>query len=184
LLKTIKIKKGGGKMRYLTIFILFFLLANVAWALEIKSSAFENGAYIPVKYSCSSLDISPSLEWSDIPEGTKSFAIICDDPDAPSGVWVHWVIYNIPADKRSLEENIPKISQLSDGIIQGRNDFGSIGYGGPCPPLGSPHRYFFTIYALDTVLHLNQQIIEKKELIQAMQGHILAEAHLIGLFKR
>jgi len=170
-------------MKYLLILLSIFYLSGMAWALEIKSSAFSDGENIPAKYTCSSTDVSPQLEWSDVPKGTKSFVLICDDPDAPSGDWVHWVIYNIPADQTSLEENVSKLSRLADDIFQGKNDFGNAGYGGPCPPPGRPHRYFFKIYALDTVLSLKERI-EKKDLLEAMEGHILAEAKIMGLYKR
>jgi len=149
----------------------------------MKSSAFENGGFIPSKYTCEDEDISPPLSWSDVPKGTKSFALICDDPDAPFGVWVHWVIFNIPADKRKLEENILKKGLLPERIIQGLNDFGKVGWGGPCPPPGKPHRYIFKLYALDTILSIEEGAT-KEELIEAMKSHILTETKLIGIYQR
>ena len=169
-------------MRKIVILILVFIVGclSASYALEIKSSAFKNGDYIPVEYTCQGKDLSPQLQWSDVPSNTKSFALICDDPDAPFGTWVHWVVYNIPLDVTFLNKNA---SSLNDVIIQGINDFKRVGYGGPCPPRGKPHRYFFKLYALDTVLDL-EPAATKKELIKAMSGHIIAQAKLIGLYKR
>jgi Raf kinase inhibitor-like YbhB/YbcL family protein len=150
--------------------------------MEIKSSAFKEGMSIPSKYTCDNLDISPPLEWSKVPVGTKSFALIGDDPDAPSGTWVHWVLFNIPANDRELPENEPKTDTLKNGSQQGKNDFGKIGYGGPCPPSGT-HRYHFKIYALDIELDAKQGIT-KKELLKAMEGHELEEGQLMGRYKR
>ncbi|MGC8830205.1 MAG: YbhB/YbcL family Raf kinase inhibitor-like protein [Verrucomicrobiia bacterium] len=151
--------------------------------MQLKSSAFANGQPIPVKYTGQGKDISPPLEWSDAPAGTKSFAIISDDPDAPVGVWVHWVIYDIPANVTKLDENVPTKETLPTGAKQGINDFGNVGYGGPMPPPGKPHRYFFKLYALDTVLNLKPRA-SKQELLRAMQGHILAQAELMGTYQR
>jgi Raf kinase inhibitor-like YbhB/YbcL family protein len=150
--------------------------------MEIRSSAFKEGALIPAKYTCDGMDVSPPLEWSQVPEGTESFALICDDPDAPAGTWVHWVIYNIPGEVRELAEGIPARDVLENGTTQGSNDFRRIGYGGPCPPRGT-HRYYFKLYALDTKLDAGAGI-SKKELIRAMEGHILAEGQLMGKYKR
>ncbi len=152
-------------------------------ALTIKSSVFNDGDMISAKYTCKGEDISPPLSWDGVPEGTKSFALICDDPDAPLMTWVHWVIYDIPADATELFEGIPKESTLSNGAKQGRNDFRKIGYGGPCPPPGGPHRYFFKLYALDTMLNLEAGFT-KKALLKAMEDHIIEEAQIIGKFKR
>jgi len=150
--------------------------------MEIKSSAFKEGEIIPGKYTCDNIDISPPLEWSEVPDGTKTFALICDDPDAPMGTWVHWVLFNLPANILGLSENTPKLEVLKNGARQGINDFGKIGYGGPCPP-GGTHRYYFKIYALDKELE-SKPGITKKELLKAMEGHILAEAQLMGRYKR
>jgi len=151
--------------------------------MQLKSSAFGNGQPIPVKYTGQGRDVSPPLEWSDVPAGAKSFAIISDDPDAPVGTWVHWVIYDIPSNITKLDENVPTKETLSNGAKQGINDFGNVGYGGPMPPPGKPHRYFFKLYALDTVLNLKPRS-SKQELLRAMQGHILAQAELMGTYQR
>jgi len=152
-------------------------------AFEISSDAFKDGDYIPRKHTGQGQDVSPPLSWSGAPQKTKSFALICDDPDAPGRTWVHWVIYNIPADATGLSEAVPKNDRLSDGSMQGMTDFGRIGYGGPMPPPGPAHRYFFKLYALDSVLDLRPSAT-KSELLKAMKGHILAQAQLIGLYAR
>jgi hypothetical protein len=151
--------------------------------MQLTSPAFAQGQPIPKKYTCEGPDLSPPLKWSSAPEGTKSFALICDDPDAPVGTWVHWVIYNIPASATELQEGVPKAETVLGGAKQGMNDFKRIGYGGPCPPPGNPHRYFFKLYALDTELNLKTGAT-KGDLVEAMQGHILAEAQLVGTYKR
>ncbi len=150
--------------------------------MEIKSSAFGSGEMIPVKYTCDGADFSPPLEWTAGPAGTKSFALICDDPDAPMGTWVHWVIYDIPPTTSMLAEGITREKELPGGGTQGINDFRKIGYGGPCPP-GGTHRYFFRLYALDTVLGLKPGIT-RDQLLKAMKGHILAEAQTMGTYRR
>ena len=154
-----------------------------AMSFKLTSPAFEQGAIIPNKYTADGPDVSPQLLWTDPPEGTKSFALICDDPDAPAGTWVHWVIYNIPKDKFRFEENMPKSETLADGSLQGTNDFRKVGYGGPCPPPGKPHRYFFKLYALDIRLALPPRAT-KQMVLNAMKGHILTEAVLVGLYNR
>lgn len=150
--------------------------------IKITSSAFEPEALIPPKYTCDGDDISPPLQWETVPEATKSIALISDDPDAPMGTWVHWVLFNLPADTTQLHENIPPDKILPNGARQGITDFGRIGYGGPCPP-GGTHRYFFKIYALDTELDLAAGAA-KNNLLKAMEGHILAEGQLMGKYKR
>ncbi len=150
--------------------------------IKITSSAFEEGGLIPPKYTCDGEDISPPLQWDAVPEGTNTIALISDDPDAPMGIWVHWVLFNLPADTTELTENIPPDENLPSGAGQGTNDFHRIGYGGPCPP-GGTHRYFFKIYALDTELDLAAGA-HKKDLLKAMEGHILGEGQLIGKYKR
>ena len=152
-------------------------------ALSLRSTAFESGSRIPQNYTCDGRDASPPLRWINAPPGTKSFALICDDPDAPMGTWVHWVIYNIPADTDRLSEALPTTEQLDNGALQGSNDFGRIGYGGPCPPRGKPHRYFFRLYALDGNLP-TEAGLTKKALLKQMQGHILEKAELHGLYGR
>ena len=151
-------------------------------AITITSTAFREGEPIPSKYTCDGINVSPPLNWDDPPENAESFALIGDDPDAPMGTWVHWVVYNIPADVREFPENVPSSPTLSNGAVQGITDFRSTGYGGPCPPSGT-HRYFFKIYALDTMLNLGPGAT-KKQLIDAMRGHVLAEGQLMGTYKR
>jgi len=150
--------------------------------MEIKSSVFDEGGMIPAKYTCDAENVSPPLSWSSLPDGTKSLALICDDPDAPVGTWVHWVVFNLPPDSDGLPEHVPPQKKLSDGALQGLNDFRKIGYGGPCPP-GGTHRYFFKLYALDMVLDL-QAGSTKAALERAMQGQVLAEARLMGTYRR
>ncbi|MGD8534293.1 MAG: YbhB/YbcL family Raf kinase inhibitor-like protein [Candidatus Aminicenantes bacterium] len=150
--------------------------------IKISSAAFEEGGMIPAKYTCDEEDVSPPLAWDSIPEGTKTLAFICDDPDAPMGTWVHWVFFNLPADISELPENIPPERELESGAKQGTNDFGRIGYGGPCPP-GGTHRYYFKLYALDAELDLDAGA-RKQQLLEAMEGHILAEGQLMGRYSR
>jgi Raf kinase inhibitor-like YbhB/YbcL family protein len=151
-------------------------------AIVITSPAFKEGGMIPAKYTCDGQDISPPLKWQDAPQGVKSFALISDDPDAPIGIWVHWVMWNIPAEANGLPENIPPKKELPDGSKQGISDFHRPGYGGPCPP-GGTHRYYFKVYALDMMLNLPANST-KKDLLEAMKGHILAEGSLMGKYKR
>jgi hypothetical protein len=151
-------------------------------ALQVKSSAFSEGDSIPAQYTCDGKDVSPPLSWSGIPAGTKSLALVCDDPDAPSGVWVHWVAYNIPGSTSGLPEAVPTRDEIAGGGLQGKNDFRKTGYGGPCPP-GGTHRYVFTVYALDSDVTLAAGAT-KGELVAAMQGHVLAEGKLTGKYSR
>ncbi len=151
--------------------------------LTITSGAFEAGGAIPRKFTCDGPDVSPALNWNDPPAGTQSLALIADDPDAPVGTWVHWVLYDLPASAQSLPENVPKQEQLQDGSRQGRNDFGKIGYGGPCPPPGKPHRYFFKLYALDAKLDLKAGAT-KAGVEKAIEGHVLAQGELMGRYGR
>lgn len=150
--------------------------------IKITSPAFGEGDMIPEKYTCDGIDVSPPLAWASIPEGTKTFALICDDPDAPIGTFVHWVLFNLPSNTNELLENVPHDKELGNGAKQGRNGFRKIGYGGPCPPRGT-HRYYFKIYALDTELDLKAGI-KKKKLLKAMEGHILDKGQLMGKYKR
>lgn len=159
------------------------LLKEGEMALELSSSAFQEGGEIPTKYTCEGQDVSPTLTWGEPPAGTQSLALIMDDPDAPVGVFTHWVLFNLPADSRGLPEAVPTQAQLPDGSLQGKNDFGKIGYGGPCPPPGRPHRYQFTLYALDQTLDLKAGA-SKKQVLDAMQGHILAQGRLTGTYQR
>ena len=151
-------------------------------AITITSSAFTEGAMIPKKHTCDADDISPDLKWSGVPKEAKSLALICDDPDAPVGTWVHWVLFNIPADVNALPAGIPADAALKNGSRHGKNDFRKLGYGGPCPP-GGTHRYLFKLYALDTVLSLDSGST-KAQVVAAMKGHILAEGQLMGKYKR
>jgi len=137
---------------------------------------------IPRKYTCDDSDVSPALVWSMVPEGTKTFALICDDPDAPMGTWVHWVIFNLPGNIRELLEDIPPLEMLENGAKHGKNDFRRFGYGGPCPP-GGTHRYYFRLYAVDKELDIDAGIT-KKELLIKLEGHILGEGQLMGRYKR
>jgi Raf kinase inhibitor-like YbhB/YbcL family protein len=150
--------------------------------LSLTSSAFSDGGAIPVQYTCDGKDISPPLEWSDTPPGAMSFALIMDDPDAPVGTWVHWVVYDLPAKTRQLPEGVPTEARLAGGGLQGKNSWPRTGYGGPCPP-GGTHRYLFKLYALDTVLRADPGLT-KSELLQAVEGHILAQTQLVGTYAR
>jgi len=150
--------------------------------LEIRSTAFSEGAMIPTRYTCDGPDLSPDLSWSGVPDAAKSLALICDDPDAPVGTWVHWVLFNIPSGESGLPAAIPPDETLGNGARHGTNDFRRLGYGGPCPP-GGTHRYYFKLYALDTELNLNSGV-SKDQLLEAMKGHVLAEAQLMGKYKR
>jgi len=151
--------------------------------MQVTSSAFQAGQAIPAKYTCEGADISPPLEWSGVPASAKSLALICDDPDAPGGTWVHWVLYDLPATITELREATETKEELPNGARQGRNDFKQIGYGGPCPPKGGTHRYYFKIYALDIELNLKSGAT-KSEVENAMKGHILAEGKLMGTYQR
>ena len=150
--------------------------------IEVKSSAFTEGGMIPKKYTCDGANVSPPLTWSNVPPGTKSLALVGDDPDAAMGAWVHWVVFNIPPNVKELKEGVPPQKSLTDGTEQGITDFGSVGYGGPCPPSGT-HRYLFKLYALDTKVDLPAGT-SKDELLRAMKGHILGEGQLMGKYKR
>jgi len=151
--------------------------------ISISTDAFIAGGTIPSEYTCDGRDISPPLSWNSIPAGTKSIVLIMDDPDAPRGTFVHWVFYNIPANVQRLSPGVPGNQTLSDGSRQGMTDFGRAGYGGPCPPPGKPHRYFFKIYALDTTLDLSSKAT-KGDVERAMKGHVLAQGELMGKYGR
>lgn len=150
--------------------------------MHIQSKVFQQNEMIPSKYTCDGINVSPPLEWSEFPSETKSFALICDDPDAPSGTWVHWVLFNIPLTITQLPENFLLKNKSIKGIPGGRNDFGKMEYGGPCPP-GGIHRYFFKIYALDTFLN-EKEGISANSLLKAMEGHVLAKGDLMGKYSR
>jgi len=150
--------------------------------MKLISSAFQEGEAIPRQFTCDGINVSPPLEWSGVPSTAKTIAIIADDPDAPNGAWVHWVLYNLPADNIGLVENLPAGENVKGGGFQGKTDFGKTGYGGPCPPSGT-HRYFFRVYAVDSELSLKAGAT-KDELLKAMEGHIVAQAQLVGTYRR
>ena len=145
--------------------------------LQLSSSAFQEGEAIPVEYTCDGDDVSLPLAWSEPPPATRSFALILDDPDAPGGVFTHWVLFNIPPETRQLAQG-----QVPGGAYQGKNGFGGIGYGGPCPPSGGAHRYQFALYALDQNLNLETGAT-KSQVLDAMQGHVLARGDLMGTYR-
>ena len=153
-----------------------------AMKLDIKSTAFGEGNSIPKQYTCDGADISPQLSWSQPPEGTGSMVLICDDPDAPMGTWVHWVLYGLSPDTLEISENIPDDREVLGGAKHGVNDFHKYGYGGPCPP-GGTHRYFFKLYAVDTVVDLDPGAT-KDEVLDAIKGHVLAQGQLMGRYSR
>jgi len=166
-----------------TAFISFLPVNNTnPKKMEIHSTAFRNGETIPSIYTCDGKDISPQIAWSNIPPGTKSLALICDDPDAPGGTWVHWVIFNIPSSLNGLSENMPRTPMLPNDIIQSKNSWGRTGYGGPCPPRGV-HRYYFKLYALDISLKIDSNSLIK-DVSGAMKDHILGKAELMGRYSR
>lgn len=155
--------------------------------MEIKSKAFTHGNKIPLKYTCDGENISPPLNWDDVPNSAVSLALICEDPDAPSKIWTHWVIFNIPTDIHGFHEAMETKRILNNRIIQGLNDSGNYGYSGPCPP-DHEHRYFFTLYALDIKLAFTNSLINKgiskKMVLDAMEGHIIESSQLTGLYDR
>ena len=148
---------------------------------KLTSPVFKEGGTIPDKYTCHGRDISPPLGWSNIPRGCKSLALIVEDPDASVGIMVHWILYNIPGEARGLKEGISPCSELADKSRHGKNGISKLGYVGPCPPIGSTHRYFFKLYVLDTVLELPSGAT-KEQLLKAMKGRILAETELMGKY--
>ena len=150
--------------------------------LEISSQAFKDGGAIPSRYTCDGANVSPPISWAAGPDGTKSYALVVDDPDAPRGTFTHWVMFNIPADVHALPENVPASRTLANRARQGSNDFRKVGYGGPCPPSGT-HRYFFRVYALSTDLDLEAGAT-KEQLVRAMEGRILAHGQLVGTYSR
>ena len=152
-------------------------------ALELTSTAFQEGATIPERFTGDGRNVSPPLKWQNVPAGTRTLALICEDPDAPRGTFTHWVVFNLPAESRELSEGVPAEATLPNGTAQGTNDFGKVGYGGPSPPPGKPHRYFFKLYALDHPLEL-QPGATKAQLLAAMKGHVLGEAQLMGTYAR
>ncbi|MGH9396987.1 MAG: YbhB/YbcL family Raf kinase inhibitor-like protein [Terriglobia bacterium] len=174
----------------------FALMAVLAWGavpsrrdlaagakLRLETLAFRAEGFIPGRYTCSGANVSPALRWNDVPAGTRSFALIVTDPDAPARTWVHWVVFNLPPGARSLPERVPKEDEMPGGGVQGVNDFHFAGYGGPCPPPGKPHRYFFRLYALNIRLSLKPGST-REEVRRGMKGHVLAEAALVGRYGR
>lgn len=167
-----------------------FVLASALRAVDakvqpfqLKSSSFQPGADIPRKYTCDGNDVSPQLSWSGAPAGTRAFALVADDPDAPGRTWVHWVIYDLPVDAKELPEAMPAAETLTNGAKQGINDFRKVGYGGPCPPPGLAHRYFFKLYALDAPVSLKPRAT-RQQLLDAIKNHIVGEAELMGRYNR
>jgi len=152
-------------------------------SMALSSPSFSNGGDIARKFTCDGADLSPQLAWNEPPAGTKSFALLVDDPDAPVGNWNHWTLWNLPPSARGLPEGMSKEARLPDGSQQGLNDFRKTGYNGPCPPAGKPHRYYFKLFALDGKLDLKAGV-SKRELEDAMKSHILAQAESMGRFKR
>jgi Raf kinase inhibitor-like YbhB/YbcL family protein len=152
-------------------------------SLELTSDAFRQGETIPRKYTADGQNTSPPLRWQDPPDGTRSFALVCEDPDAPRGTFTHWALFNLPAEARQLNEGVPPKAELPDGSRQGKNDFGRVGYGGPAPPPGKPHRYSFKLYALDRPLDLSAGA-SKDEILTGLKGHTLAEGQLKGTYGR
>ncbi len=152
-------------------------------ALKVQSSAFTEGSSIPAKHTCDGADVSPAVSWFGVPAEAKSLALICHDPDAPAGDWVHWVLFDLPSSLTQLPEGVPKEAELKGGGRQGMNDFSRIGYNGPCPPRGPAHRYYFTLYALDKMLGLPAKAT-RDEVLRAAKGHVLAEAQLMGRYAR
>lgn len=151
--------------------------------IQLTSADFSHGGSIPRIHSCEGENLSPALAWEGVPVERRSLAVVCDDPDAPRGTWVHWVLYNLPGETVELSRGVPGLPELPSGARQGRNDSGEIGYSGPCPPAGKPHRYYFRLYALDIMLTLPHGV-SRAELEDAMSDHILAQGTLMGTYQR
>lgn len=169
-------------MKKILLVIALSCTACSAFALEITSTAFKHTTEIPDAYTCTGSNTSPELTWAHAPAGTKTFVLICEDPDAPFGTWTHWIVYNIPENMTTLIENFA-LTNTETNIRQGINDFGEKTYGGPCPPPSNPHRYFFRLYALNCSLTLDKEP-SRKDILQAIEGHILAETKIVGTYKR
>ena len=172
-------------MYFKKIIFIFFLISISLFAqgknnMKIFSNSFNNNENVPEKFTCNGKNISPHLKWENYPENTRSFALIMDDPDAPAGTWVHWIVYNIPSNINELKESV-KLNLIN--ATEGKNSWGNNSYGGPCPPPGNTHRYFFKIYALNIKTNFPEGLT-KSELLQRIKSHIISEAHLIGLYKR
>ncbi len=156
---------------------------GVTMTIQLTSSAFQESKPIPVRYTCDGDDVSPPLHWSNLPSRTQSIALLCEDPDSPSGLFTHWILYGLPAETTELSEGVPAEETLPNGAKQGTNSAHSIGYHGPCPPPGKPHRYVFRIYALDANLPA-QTGVSRADLLRAIEGHVLAEGQLMGTYAR
>src|SRR5262245_53631864 len=170
-------------LRGCAIVTLLALGGGTAMAFDLKSAAFAQGGDIPKKHTCDGADVSPPLEWTSPPSGTKALALVCEDPDAPAGLWVHWVLWGIPPSGNALAEGVKPDATLPDGSRQGRNDFGKLGHNGPCPPRGKPHRYFFRLYALAAMPELEPGVT-RQQLLDAIKGHVLGQAELMGRYGR
>ena len=187
----INVREGAARAaRHLTLVLLFISFGCLiptgrggAPALDVSSDAFARDGQIPAVYTCDGTDISPSLSWGHVPQGTASIAILVADPDAPGGTFIHWVAYNIPPGTRGIPAGAPGKNVLPAGSVQGMNDMGRQGYAGPCPPMGKPHHYHFTVYALDSTINLTGRR-EGRMLAEALVGHILAQGELVGIYRR
>ncbi len=157
---------------------------EVSSAVRVITTSFEAGEYIPDKYTCQGEDLSPALNWEGYPENVKSFVLIVEDPDAPIGTFYHWVLYDIPPDINSLPEGITNEALKAKGIKVGTNDFRRLGYGGPCPPPGNPHRYFFKVFALDIESVGLPEGANARQVLKAIEGHVIAQGDIYGLYKR
>jgi Raf kinase inhibitor-like YbhB/YbcL family protein len=173
----------AGTVMALTVLLAGSSAGGTAMAFTLSSASFTAGGEIPKPHTCEGADQSPSLNWSGVPSGTKFFALIVDDPDAPVGTWVHWVVYDLPGNTTQLPQSVPTTETLASGAKQGVNDFRKVGYGGPCPPPGKPHRYFFKLYALDASTNLKPRAT-KADVLRAIDGHVLAQAELMGTYRR
>jgi Raf kinase inhibitor-like YbhB/YbcL family protein len=176
-------ERGSVRLGALAVGLLILTVGGTAAAFELQSPAFSPGGEIPVKYTCDGRDVSPPLRWTDLPAGTNGLALIGDDPDAPGGTWVHWVLYGMKVTARELPEGVPAQDTAVGIGRQGLNDFKRVGYGGPCPPRGPAHRYFFKLYALDVEPALPPRNT-KAALLKAMEGHVLGQAELMGRYQR
>lgn len=180
-----------NKLTQILVIAFFSLMISVAsygqgakaMSLTVSSTSFQSGGEIAKKFTCDGEDVSPEITWNGAPDGVQAFALIADDPDAPVGTWTHWVLYDLPASSTRLNEGLPKSEQLPDGSKQGRNDFRKVGYNGPCPPAGKPHRYFFRVYALDRKLDVKAGAA-RSEVERAMSGHVQAQGEYMGTYRR
>jgi Raf kinase inhibitor-like YbhB/YbcL family protein len=163
--------------------LVILVAASQAMAFELTSPAVAPGAEIPIQYTCDGTNVSPPLRWTDPPARTKVYVLIADDPDAPGGTWVHWVLYGMPPSLRQLSEGVPARAEVAGIGRQGLNDFKRVGYGGPCPPRGPAHRYFFKLYAVDQPISLPPEKT-KTEALDSIQGHVLGQAELMGRYQR